>query len=62
MKSFRGTDNSHVDVNTFSLNTERFCAVLSGLTEFSESQLSESVVCKVGKSFCHAELLVAAMQ
>lgn len=65
MKSFRGTDNSHVDVNKFSLNTERCCAALSGLTwfpEFSVSQLSESVVCKAGKSFYMAEVLLDVTQ
>lgn len=60
MKSSRGTANGHVDVNKFSLNTERFCAAPSGLTqfhEFSESRLSESVVRKAEKSFCSAELM-----
>lgn len=65
MKSSRGTASSHVDVNKFSSNTERFCAAPSGLTpfhEFSESQFSESVVRKAEENFCTAELLLAVTQ
>lgn len=62
-KSFTGMDNSYI--NKFSLDTERFYAPLSGFPwfpEFSEPQLSESVVCKVGKSFYTTELFLVVTQ